>query len=179
MKNKELFEKTIDILVKAFQQDTLNYWSPCGCAVGNLCAAASGYTVIKPYKYSEGSIFKELSYILAWKGLSDQAIFRPNWTQVFSDGCVYNDNSSHKAEGEKELLATGYTIDELIKIEAAFKRGWQYDLRGEAVFDYSINSEEVTTEKQFQGLLSVYDTLCEIHEVDKTEVEKGELVFVR
>jgi hypothetical protein len=41
------FEQTVDVLVKAYLNDTLVHGNCCACVVGNLCAHAIGTRVIK------------------------------------------------------------------------------------------------------------------------------------
>lgn len=47
MKNKELFDKTIGILVNAYLNDTLENANCHACAVGNLVATNCGYEMIQ------------------------------------------------------------------------------------------------------------------------------------
>lgn len=42
MKNKKLFNETVDILVKAYMNDTLEHGSCSACAVGNIITARLG-----------------------------------------------------------------------------------------------------------------------------------------
>lgn len=39
MKNKELYQKSVDILLDAYNNRELAHGEPCGCAVGNLVRA--------------------------------------------------------------------------------------------------------------------------------------------
>jgi hypothetical protein len=41
--SKERFDKTVDVLVKAYLNDTLVHGNDCACAVGNMICAALGY----------------------------------------------------------------------------------------------------------------------------------------
>lgn len=155
MKNKELFDRTVAVLVQAYRNDVLDYTEPCGCAVGNICAAAAGYTVVTSSVTMEGG--------LAWKDTKGNHHF-PNWPEVFMNGQFRDQKDYH---GLAEIAKTGYTPEQLIQVERAFLQGWDLDI------------ESGHDTQQFNGLLSVYDCLCEIHEVDKNEVTAGEEVFTR
>jgi hypothetical protein len=41
--SKERFDKTVDVLVSAYLNDTLVHGNDCACAVGNMICAAMGY----------------------------------------------------------------------------------------------------------------------------------------
>lgn len=150
MKNKELFDRTVAVLVQAYRNDVLDYTDTCGCAVGNICAAANGYKVIKAESDS-----------LWWQDASGKTT-RDRWSDVFCAGMFFR---LDKGEGMEQIQKTGYTVAELYDIEQAFGKG----ICGQFSHD----------QKQFNGLLSVYDCLCEIHGVDKNEVTAGEAVFTR
>lgn len=141
MKNKELFNRTVDILVKAYRNDTLQHMNCYACAIGNLVAHGMNYEYNKDndFKYYQNAYF-HFFYLLR------------------------NSEEGNKELGRQQIESTGYTIEELNKIERAFERSD----RGNSGDDWMLN-----------GLLAVYDTLCEIHEVNKEEVTKGELVFVK
>ena len=147
MKNKELFEKTVGILVNAYQNDTLRHSMCSACAVGNIVAANLKYTI-------------NTTWCFSW-------VEKPvNWWRVFmtSDGRQQITTIDYKGKAKEEIDSTGYTWKELAKIEYAFETA-------------SKGSND--DEWMFNGLLAVYDVLCEIHEVSKGEVKSGELVFVK
>ena len=145
MKNQELFNKSVGILVNSYRNDTLQHNDCCSCAVGNLIASACNYTITKDFKWLHESSF---------------------WSDVFfttDEGqTIYK--SQYYGEAKKQIDSTGYSLQELAKIEFAFESANQ----GVSEDDY-----------MFNGLLDVYDVLCDIHEMDKEEVIKGELIFVK
>jgi hypothetical protein len=100
MKNKELFDKTIAILVKAYQNDTLEHGDCQACAVGNLVAANKG---IRLYRDSDGTLCSSHSYF-------DNA----QWARAILEG-------KEDKGGFEEIKTTGYSIEELILIENAFE----------------------------------------------------------
>lgn len=101
MKNKELFDRTIGILVKAYFENTLEHGSCMACAVGNLIAANCGLKVNlkRPTK-------KWNNDIAEWYNIS-----------IGADKRNYN----YKLAKE-QILSTGYSIDEVNWIEQAFER---------------------------------------------------------
>jgi hypothetical protein len=102
MKNKELYDKTISILVKAYLNDTLQQGSCYACAVGNMIAANCGIKMIdKKWDKSPNTY----------------------WDSVFSSyrGVQEIDKYAYCAEAKKELDSTGYIWKDLAKIEKAFE----------------------------------------------------------
>jgi len=50
MKNKEQFDNSIKVLVKAYLEGTLTHGDPCACAVGNLIGGRAWYDIISYIK---------------------------------------------------------------------------------------------------------------------------------
>ena len=152
MKNKELFDRTVAVLVRAYKNDTLKHGSCHACAVGNIVAAGCGINDV----FSDNE----------WR---EKALVEPQvgWVDVFCACGVEQITTpeNYKGAAKFQIDSTGYTWQELAKIEHAFETA----PKG--------NSED---EWMLNGLLAVYDVLCEIHEVaDKSEVEDAKLVFVK
>lgn len=146
MKNKELFEKTVNILVNAYQKNTLQHGQCSACAVGNIVAHNMGYVFYEIFPvWVKGSPYWADVFITA---LGGQTIYPEKYID----------------ESKKQIDSTGYTWQELAKIEYAF----EMSSKGNNNDDW-----------MFNGLLAVYDVLCKIHEVSKDEVTKGELVFIK
>ena len=153
MKNQELFHKTVGILVKAYQQETLIHGLCHACAVGNLIAANCG---VKP------NTNKEISRDPVWISNSSDFI-RPSWTDKLSWGIIH-DRSNKKAI--EEILSTGYSINEVAMIERAFE---------------NVNSGKSSgfDNDGFQGLMSVVDALMLIHKANESEVLEAKSLFVK
>ena len=122
MKRPELYKKTVDILFNAYFNDMLRHGFCGACAVGNIIKANVG-------------------------------IVSDNWYYVIEE--KRSGRSSQIADPEiarTEINSTGYTINELAKIEAAFEGapGWKEDY-------------------MFNGLVAVLEVLKEIHEVGEEE----------
>ena len=100
------FEKTVDLLVKAYLNDTLQHGNCTACAVGNIIADACGYKYVK----LKSKITKITR--IRWK---DNV--RPRW--------FFNGAGVVKSD---QTIATGYNVDELDKIEMAFESvEWDID----------------------------------------------------
>lgn len=147
MKNQELFDKTVSILVKAYQNETLTHTDACGCAVGNLVASSLNF------KISDN----------AWWNGKDMII--PSWQEVFcSCGLKHQDIDLDYYDGDakREIDSTGYTWQELAKIEKAFESvNVNFDVDG------------------YKGLMKVIDALMLIHEANETEVKEAKELFVK
>jgi len=149
VKNKPLFDKTLNILVKAYLNNTLQHGHCRVCAVGNLIAANCGY------KFTNASVA-----VLDWEnGIS-------RWGNVFYtyDGKQLQDLSKYRGEAKKQIDSTGYSVKELSRIEFAFETA----PKG--------NSDE---EWMYTGLMAVLSVLQEIHEVSKEEAAKAKALFVK
>lgn len=152
MKNKELFNRTVAVLVKAYQNNTLIHGDCRACAVGILVAAGCGIDDIfddNEWRIKASSEdFWDWPFVFATSDNGEQLIIPEN----------YRDSAKFQID------ATGYTWEQLAKIEYAFEtapRGYNDD-------DWMLN-----------GLLAVYEVLCEIHGVADGEVQDARLVFVR
>jgi len=147
MKNQELFDRTIGILVNAYLNDTLDYFNCKACAVGNLVAANSGF-----------NLFKQDREIVC-----DNPDYYGDWADAIrlGEGEIYGTDRWVK-NTYSEIKSTGYFAEELAKIELAF-------------------SDAGTGNKQdaFVGLMSVCDTLMQIHEANETEIMDAKKLFVK
>lgn len=94
MKNKELYNKTVDILVQAYFNDTLRHGDCKACAVGNLIQANGGFNN-----------------------------FFTTWTEVFITvyGEQAVNPTEYYGEAKREIDSTGYAWPDLAKIEKAFE----------------------------------------------------------
>jgi hypothetical protein len=148
MKNKELFDKTISILVRAYQGGTLKHSDTCGCAVGNLVANAMGYKITKSIEWM--TVNKKY----AW----------PRWSDVFCTTGTNQDleKSEYYGDAKAEIDSTGYSLQNLAKIEFAF----------ESIED-SMNDKD-----GYKGLMSVVDVLMKIHDANEVEVKQAKELFV-
>lgn len=104
MKNKELFDLTIGILVKAYLGNNLDQMDCAACAVGNLVSANLGYKWVENNEWED----KEGKLII------------PSWDfgRLLSSRKLCPKRLS--AQGRKEIRSTGYTASQLLYIEVAF-----------------------------------------------------------
>ena len=105
MKHKELFDKTIKILVNAYLNNTLVHNNCCACAVGNIIAASL------EIKYDQD--LKWIGQQLAWSTVFVTKRSKPEQTQ-----CPW----AYNGKAKEQIDATGYSWQELALLEAAFER---------------------------------------------------------
>lgn len=119
MKRPELYHKTVDILVQAYFNDTLQHTNCFACAVGNICAANSDIKY-KITDYGE----------MVWAGYEDRDIYiTPTYY------CLSNSFDTFRlvpVDVEYIRKRTGYSWDELSEIEFAFEN---CDSKGDWMFD--------------------------------------------
>ncbi len=141
MQRPELYQKTVDILVQAYFNDTLEHGNPCGCAVGNIIAANLGkkITMVTPTHASK----------LGWDG-------DKNSSGLWYD-CIRRPGDLLSNESKIEIKSSGYSVPEIIKIESAFE-GARPSFR---------NKDDDT---MFNGLMAVIEALDRIHENTDTEL---------
>jgi len=141
-KNIELYKKTEQILFNAYFNGTLQHANCAACAVGNIIANNMGIKIIP-----------DTSFGLSWEGYNPDEISA--WARLLTF-----DKWSNTAV--KMIESTGYTQNELTRIEYAFEgvryKNW-----------YKPNNIE---DNMFNGLVAVLDVLKGIHELDSVEPEK-------
>lgn len=149
MKNKELFDRTVSILVNAYQKDTLEYADCKACAVGNLVC------------YNNGGKLKKIGTRIEniggyWSG---------GWSGLIEigRGNLKFSSSEFNKRKEKELLNTGYSLYELALIE----------------FTFSKNRPYTAKDPNFVGLMAIVDLLMNIHEANDLEIKEAKSLFVK
>jgi hypothetical protein len=134
------FKHTMDLLVKAYLNDTLIHGNCAACAVGNMIADSMNYS------------FKREKATGLPDGLSWREAY-PVWDDVFVTawGSQDIDKSKYYDRSKEQIDSTGYSMEELARIEYAFEKA----NKGKTVDDY-----------MFNGLLAVLEVLADIHGVD-------------
>lgn len=153
MKNQELFDKTVGILVKAFINGTLEAANCSACAVGNIVADSLDLQLVRN-KYDR----------LQAKGYQNGNPERDTgfWYRFIWEGEVSDEhNSGFVFQCEK----TGYTAKQLAKIEQSFMNGVQFCV------DTKIEDENYT------GLMRVIDALMLIHEATPEQATEAKKLF--
>ena len=130
MKNKELFERTVNILVNAYINDHLLHGSCSACVVGNLCGR------------------------------------KMSWSNVFYTCGKTQDFfiEEYVGEAKKQIDSTGYSLDELRKIEYSFE---------------TCERDHDDDKYMLNGLMSVIDCLMIIHEANIEETEYAKSLFIK
>lgn len=147
---KATFENTVDILVKAYMNNTLENGNCCACAVGNLVACSLGINFIPANNLG---ILK-----IQWEnGEYPSKDHSGGWGEILSTS---ENKLSNKAL--EQINSTGYTVLEISKIEYAFE-----------------HSETITNDKIFNGLMAVVDVVAEIHGVSLEQSKEAKLMFVK
>ena len=146
MKNKEHFDRTLKILVNAYLNNSLVQGNCHACAVGNMIAASLDIKYDQDLKWigrpvAWSQVFVTLNYKIA-------QVKRP-W--------------AYTGEAREQINSTGYSWQELARMEYAFERA----PRG-----------KTKEEHMFNGLMAVVEVLSQIHEMDeKTKVAAKVLFF--
>lgn len=153
---KPTFEKTVNVLVQAYLNDTLKHGDCCACAVGNIIAASIGCEMVKPREHVKSS----------FEWAKNGVYYEPIWPAVFaSDRYGKQERHPKKYRGmyKKQIDITGYDWRELAKIEKAF----------ESVCRFFSSEDEI----MFNGLMAVVDVLADIHGIDLSQKEQAKLLF--
>lgn len=165
MTNQKKFEHSVNVLLKAFLNDTLIHGNCYACAVGNLIADGLCTNVVKKHNGLKGLVWDNGE---SYPGGDNWEFNLNGWGAVFST----NRNGGKKKQeintkylkssrAQKQIYVTGYTWQELARIEKAFESA---DMRRK--------------DKMFHGLILVVDVLAEIHEIDLTTVKETKELFV-
>lgn len=143
----ERFTRAIDALVKAYLNNTLTKGICTRCAVGNIVAAG----------YASVGRFEPCSY---WGVLfstnQDGKQRRMNWKIVKSTIDFFGFTESQILDvANDNVQVTGYSEEELARVEYAFETNTTYDFNG-------VFSKEQRDQDQYNGLMAVVDVLCDI-----------------
>jgi hypothetical protein len=141
------FEKAYNSLYNAFMNDTLAKGTCVACAVGNILADALG-----------GKISK--------KGYEFACSISNTWWNTFfitvdNEQTIFDDNNDIPAYGRLKDL-TGYSVEELAKIEFAFETNTKIRF-----INYPFVTEERIMEDQFRGLMAVMDVMIELDNIEE------------
>jgi len=150
------FNHTLNVLVKAYLNDTLQHGRCTACAVGNMICDSLN---IETYKTEDGNIH--------WKN----NIFY--WDEVvctrMGNQRIHMDN--YLGQAKYQIDSTGYSVEEIAKIEFAFEARVKYDDFGQVIGDKDI--------AMFKGLMAVVDVLADIHGIDLKAKEEAKALFVK
>jgi hypothetical protein len=152
------FEETVNVLVKAYLNDTLVHGACSACAVGNIVSASMGKVALRmpgtstgfdPHYWADGS--------------------KIHWWDVFSTSSRRQriDAKQYYGDAKEEIDSTGYTWQQLSRIEFAF----------ESADGNASNYQDETW--MFNGLMAVVDVLADIHGIDLQAKESAKALFVK
>lgn len=152
MKNtSKRFNKATEALYNAFFNGTLAKGNCAYCAVGNLVADSIGYKVeLDTVYYKEYDSFPNTS----WRHLFCTS------SDVHDGTCIRStrtDDPTLIEKALKEIQSTGYSEQELSKVEFAFETNTRIHLDR-----YYQHSEQEILEDQYNGLVAVFNVLLEI-----------------
>lgn len=156
------FHYTVNVLVKAYLEDTLAHGVCTACAVGNIIQDAIGVKAERRTDNPSGFHFmrlKEDKY-MRW-----QSLFMTNSQGEQRPDEISRDHD--RIEGTLQIEATGYSVDEMARIEYAFETA----PRNCSPKDY------LNEEWMFNGLMAVVDVLADIHGIDLTQKDAAKLLF--
>lgn len=144
------FNKAYDVLVQAFFNGTLAKGDCKCCAVGNIVAGAYGATIEIHEGTATCSMINHLWKALFCTSWGIQAKRVPYYGKTYIEEALYS------------IEATGYSEEELAKVEYAFETNTNIHIE-----DYCKNSEQDILEDQYNGLCAVFDVLCELDNIPK------------
>lgn len=164
MKNPELFVKSVDTLVDAYEKGKLRHLTACNCAVGNLIAYSA-----KTYNYDSVTGGDNTAWVHLMNRIRDKVLVNINEiNDIPVDPEDLKDRSLDELkedrkrlmDGFKQAELTGYTPNEIERIEAAFEKN--------EIRSCGIGYPERGSEKHsdpLQGLLNAVKVLGDIHEI--------------
>lgn len=154
------FHETIDILVKAYLNNTLEHHKCSACAVTNIIGHTGWTRFFVTIQTDEGD------NIIQHRADGETILIPSLFFGAYAVP-VHEVPDHVIKEREAGLLAiesSGYSIDELARIEFAFETSD----RG--------NSKD---EHMFNGLVAIVDVLAEIHGIDLEQKEEAKALFVK
>jgi len=159
------FNHSVNVLVRAYMNDTLEHNNCYACAVGNLVADAYGYTYTDAV---DGGCRKKKALLQNNGRYFDRDKSGINvgadWYNLI-DFIDFIDPNPQDPKGLKEIEKTGYSFEEVKAIENAF----------ESVSEYNKSEDQY----MLDGLMAVVDVLADIHGIDITAKEEAKKLFVK
>ena len=151
------FHHSVNVLVKAYLNDTLESRNCYACACGNLIAEAQGIK-FKKQRWHNLNVKWDIEDEDYYPGSNGACNGIGGW------GAIILDNEPNEL-GAKQIESTGYTIEELKRIENAFEKPNRSTLT------------KATDETVFKGLMNVVDILADIHGIDLETKEETKKLF--
>lgn len=132
MNRPELYRKAVDVLIRAYENGTLEHGDCASCAVGNLCASLTNQPFLNRNAWSH--TFLTDTY-------TGEQIIQPLGNNIFAD------------TGRVAIAFTGYTVDEMAAIEFAFET---------SIRDIPLNKDQEESVDRHISILSLKDCNAEM-----------------
>ena len=170
MNRPELFVKSVDILVDAYNRGKLRNMSTCHCAVGNLISYREGNYVSDEKRIDWHQIISSMRAKLKYnpyggnpKGFPKEIPMNITSVQevVTTISCDGDDDRAIIKNGLAEMRKTEYSLLEIEKIERAFENADQYG-------NYNHDGQRGEVK---DGLIRAIGVLGEIHKIPKKTVK--------
>jgi hypothetical protein len=118
MRNEQLYLKTVDILLDAYNEGHLQTLNCYACAVGNIVAASIGKKILKD---SRGECYWEDSPTL--NSLRIKSSIKDMWINLRGReyGTIDKIEVKNNTLAVEQVHSTGYTVDEIVRVEHAFE----------------------------------------------------------
>jgi hypothetical protein len=156
------FHYTVNVLVKAYLNDTLKHGACTACAVGNIIADSMGLSVRKDFYKWEGDGYSE----------------HPEWHAVFATQDFGKTNpvdlEYYRDCAKDQIDMSGYSPYELARIESAFESHNPFNYDTELM-----DENDIEQMSMFNGLMAVVDVLADIHNIDLSTKEEAKKAFVK
>jgi hypothetical protein len=149
MKNEKLYKETVDIILDAYNERKLEHGDPCACFIGNIVAKRYAVKPAIPILRESGAT-PEYSYSPDWYTAS---CFKYRYGTLANFMGVKLDEE----EGEKQIEATGYTLQEVAEMEKAFEDA-------ECIEEGYVDDGEGKNIGQLEGMKAALKVLAKIHE---------------
>jgi hypothetical protein len=159
------FDNAIDALVKGFMNGTLVKGTCTACAVGNIVAKAVDGKITKTVSVNG---LPKPNTILDFSC----SVSNAQWGTVFLSGGGRDHQErrpyNYHSEAREQIDATGYTWEELARVELAFESNTKISHTW-----YSSRNVDACIQDQYNGLMAVVDVLCEIEGIVDTQKYKA------
>ena len=144
MNRPELYQKTVDLLLDAYNNNDLEHGDCSACAVGNICKGNTGWTF---YFYT------------------------PKNGKQTKAAAIFADDFRDKEDFEKIFPTIGYTLEELAKIENVFEKSIKKDRVRLTGCDKKLG-QMIGLKAVFKLLKKIHSAEPQIEEVSKIRLEK-------
>lgn len=153
--------------MQAYLNETLEHQFCSACAVGNIVAESLETKPMRRRTVFLIDDIKKMKYLI---GNFEYSMFENHrhslWQRVFitKNGVQERSPYNYSGETKAQIDSTGYTWQELARIEEAFELA----PKGDDAYSW-----------MFNGLMAVVDVLANIHSIDLSVREEAKLLFVK